>query len=517
MTAFRSLLLTALVGSLLSAAIVAQQAPRWHGVQYSLPKGWSAQLQDDVLVLTPAGVAPDGTSGEGYGMLFDNELTSVQGDELLEALEAAAEQMLEGSRKKSDRASPIGAVSGRTVVFSRTYDNNATVDLRFACFPAEGGVAAIFIVGEVGKLNARDAEIAALLDSIGKDSAAPKRKPFGMGRKNSGDGEGKGTEKGNEQVERGESTESEAPAEELDRDAPKSGGNPLLRRKPGDDSRADGGKPSFVRIPGARELKWCGIAIDVPADWKTQAGEEDAMLLMPPGFGESGVLEEIYALAGDGSLKSLDAADTNERIQQALDEIQPGLVPQGTPQSARFGAIQGKEFAFRGETPTGEPVAAVLYAFPTAGGVRALLALGFPSKLDARRALIRSMLGSMRPLESAKGGGASPQELCGTWQYFASVTANNGGGSSNEARFTLNPDGTYVYSAENCSTNPFGAAWGSARSRGRWTATADSITFTDDTGSTTYGLEKRNHPRNQDPMLILDGKSFVTVYQKRPW
>ncbi|MGE0145098.1 MAG: hypothetical protein AB7I19_16795 [Planctomycetota bacterium] len=517
MSAFRPLLLASLLGALLSAAIVAQQGPRWHGVQYSLPKGWTAQVQDEVLVLIPAGVAPDGTSGEGYGMLFDNELASVQGEELLEALEAAAEQMLEGSRKKSDRVGPIGAVSGRTVVFSRTYDNNATVDLRFACFPAEGGVAAIFIVGEVGKLKARDGEIAALLDSIGKDAAAPKRKPFGLGRKKAGDGDEKGGEKGNEEVEGGEPAETETPVEESGRDEPKSGGNPLLRRKPGGDPKADSDKPSFVRIPGARELKWCGIAIDVPADWKTQAGDEDAMLLMPPGFGESGVLDEIYALAGDGSLKSLDAADTNERIQEALDEIQPGLLPQGSPQSARFGAIAGKEFAFRGETPTGDPVAAVLYAFPTAGGVRALLALGYPSKLEARRALIRSMLGSMRPLAGAKSGGASPQELCGTWQYFASVTANNGGGSSNEARFTLNPDGTYVYSAENCSTNPFGAAWGNARSRGRWTATADSITFTDDTGSTTYGLEKRNHPRNRDPMLVLDGKSFVTVYQKRPW
>lgn len=497
------------VVSLLGAAAVAQQGPRWHGVQYSLPKGWTAQPQDEVLVLSPAGVAPDGTSGEGYGMLFDGDLASIQGEDLLGALEAAAEEMLEGASKKSDRPGPIGALSGRTVVFSRTYDNNATVDLRFAVFQAEGGVAAIFIIGEVGKLKAREGEIRTLLDSIGKDAVSPKRKAFGSGRKKS-DADGNPGE-GREPVA------EETPAEETGRQDPKSGGNPLLRRKPEGHPKAEGVDPGYVRVPGGRELKWCGIAIDVPADWKTQAGDDDAMLLIPPGFGESGVLEELYALAGDGSLKSLEAEDAAERIQEAMDEIQPGLRPRGTPRASRFGAIAGKEFAFRGETPTGEPVEAILYAFPTAGGVRALLALGYPSKLETRRTLVRSMLGSMRPQAGATRGGQAPEELCGTWQYFASVTANNGGGSSNEARFTLNPDGTYVYSAENCSTNPLGAAWGNARSRGRWTATVDSITFSDDGGSTTYSLEKRNHPRNKDPMLVLDGKSFVTVYQKRPW
>ncbi len=34
---------------------------------------------------------------------------------------------------------------------------------------------------------------------------------------------------------------------------------------------------------------------------------------------------------------------------------------------------------------------------------------------------------------------------------------------------------------------------------------------------TTYQLEKRNHPKNNDPMLLLDGQSFVTYYQKPPW
>lgn len=497
-----------LVFSLLAAAAVAQEASRWHGVGYTLPKGWTAREQDDALLLTPEGVAPDGTSGEGYGMLFDGDIKAVGEQDLLDALTAASEQMLEGSSKKSDKAGAVGALQGRTVVFSRVFENGATVELRFIAFPAEGGIAAVFVVGEIGKLKARDPELKALLDSIGKEAAKPKRKPFGMGRKKPEEGGDGGN---------GEQPENEKPVAEPADPKPETGGNPLLRRKRDGDTKEEDGKPAFVRIPGAREQQWCGIAIDVPADWKTQAGEQDALLLMPPDFGQSGVLDEIYALAGDGSLKSLEAEDASQRIQQALDEIQPGMTPKGAPKAGRYGAIAGKEFAFRGQTPDGQDVEAVLYAFEAQGGVRALLALGFPNKLQARRTLITSMLGSMRPLKAAKGGGNVPQELCGTWQYFSSVNANNGGGRTNEARFTLNPDGTYLYSAENCSTNPFGAAWGNARSQGRWTATANTITFTDDSGSSTYNLEKQNHPKNNDPMLVLDGKSFVTVYQKRPW
>lgn len=36
-------------------------------------------------------------------------------------------------------------------------------------------------------------------------------------------------------------------------------------------------------------------------------------------------------------------------------------------------------------------------------------------------------------------------------------------------------------------------------------------------GSGSYLLEKRNHPKNGDPMIVLDGETYVTYYQKNPW
>jgi hypothetical protein len=36
-------------------------------------------------------------------------------------------------------------------------------------------------------------------------------------------------------------------------------------------------------------------------------------------------------------------------------------------------------------------------------------------------------------------------------------------------------------------------------------------------GSGSYVLEKRNHPKNNDPMIVLDGEPYVTYYQKPRW
>jgi len=54
---------------------------------------------------------------------------------------------------------------------------------------------------------------------------------------------------------------------------------------------------------------------------------------------------------------------------------------------------------------------------------------------------------------------------------------------------------------------------------GTWTATEGTLTTHSRGGKTsTYRLEKRNHPKNvRDPMIVLDGQTFVTAYSKPPW
>jgi hypothetical protein len=63
--------------------------------------------------------------------------------------------------------------------------------------------------------------------------------------------------------------------------------------------------------------------------------------------------------------------------------------------------------------------------------------------------------------------------------------------------------------------------WGTASQTddyGRWCANGNTLTATWNTGRVaTYTFEKRNHPKNNDPMLVVNGETFVTYFQKPPW
>ena len=115
------------------------------------------------------------------------------------------------------------------------------------------------------------------------------------------------------------------------------------------------------------------------------------------------------------------------------------------------------------------------------------------------------------------GGGSNPQELVGKWCYQANVQAQ-GGGRQSDICFTLKADGTYEYYGEASNSNVYGGSNSQNWDYGRWSANATSLTARSNSGkTTTYTLERRNHPKTGDPMLMVDGDAFVTYYQKRPW
>jgi hypothetical protein len=120
-----------------------------------------------------------------------------------------------------------------------------------------------------------------------------------------------------------------------------------------------------------------------------------------------------------------------------------------------------------------------------------------------------------RPTTKTNGGVL--QELVGKWCYLSNVQANDGGRMS-EICITLNSDGTYEYYGETSSNNPYGGSGSQESDAGRWSATATTLTAHSNSGETkNFTLEKRNHPKTGDPMLIIDGDAFVTAYQKQPW
>lgn len=115
------------------------------------------------------------------------------------------------------------------------------------------------------------------------------------------------------------------------------------------------------------------------------------------------------------------------------------------------------------------------------------------------------------------GGGGIPQDLVGKWCYQANVQAQ-GGGRQSDICFTLKGDGSYEYTGEASNSNPNGGSNSQSWDYGRWSATATSLTAHSNSGETkTYTLERRNHPKTRDPMLMVDGDAFVTYYKKNPW
>lgn len=115
-------------------------------------------------------------------------------------------------------------------------------------------------------------------------------------------------------------------------------------------------------------------------------------------------------------------------------------------------------------------------------------------------------------------GGANPAELVGKWCYMANV--NGGGGNTRMSNrcFTLYENGTYEYYSESSSGGSNGSAVWQESDSGRWSATATTLTaYSKNNGTITYSLQKRNHPKTGDPMLVVDGDAFVTFYQRQLW
>jgi hypothetical protein len=118
-------------------------------------------------------------------------------------------------------------------------------------------------------------------------------------------------------------------------------------------------------------------------------------------------------------------------------------------------------------------------------------------------------------------GRAVDQSMQGKWCYV-NVTNTNSGGVSSDACITLNADGTYQYYSErsmSANTNTFSSGTSSQNSdRGTWWVDGDKIYYQSQTqGQGSYTLQKVNHPKTGDPMIVLDGSAYVTFYNKAPW
>jgi hypothetical protein len=121
----------------------------------------------------------------------------------------------------------------------------------------------------------------------------------------------------------------------------------------------------------------------------------------------------------------------------------------------------------------------------------------------------------------AGGGTKLDMSLVGEWCYV-NVYSNNSGGSSTSECIRLKNDGTYEYSYESSrSVNTADVSGGTSSQdsdRGTWWVDGNRIHYKSQTkGEGSYELVKKNHPKNNDAMIVLDGRTFVTSYNRPPW
>jgi hypothetical protein len=119
--------------------------------------------------------------------------------------------------------------------------------------------------------------------------------------------------------------------------------------------------------------------------------------------------------------------------------------------------------------------------------------------------------------DSGSASGMNPANLFGKWCYMSNVNASNGGRMSNRC-FTLYENGTYDYYSETSSSGQYGGTASQESDSGTWSVSGATLTAQSRAqGRLTFSLEKRNHPKTGDPMLVLDGDAFVTYSPRSPW
>jgi hypothetical protein len=150
-------------------------------------------------------------------------------------------------------------------------------------------------------------------------------------------------------------------------------------------------------------------------------------------------------------------------------------------------------------------------------GSRGMVTLLFEVRNDILTLTLNGVAITMNRVREEAGPGGIRPELVGKWCWTSVVNAQHGARTSDRC-FTLFANGTYQYHGLVDSYNPYGGATSESSDSGTWTATESTITAHSATrGTHVYTLEKRNHPKNHDPMLLLNGEAFVTYYQKPPW
>lgn len=119
------------------------------------------------------------------------------------------------------------------------------------------------------------------------------------------------------------------------------------------------------------------------------------------------------------------------------------------------------------------------------------------------------------------GGGSIDQSIVGKWCWVNTSSTSSSSYNSSKC-IVINGNGSYEYYAEGSISGYGGGGYGGSSSqssdRGTWKLEGNRIHVQSQTeGYKVYSFEKRNHPKNGDPMIVIEGDTYVTYYKKAPW
>jgi hypothetical protein len=117
--------------------------------------------------------------------------------------------------------------------------------------------------------------------------------------------------------------------------------------------------------------------------------------------------------------------------------------------------------------------------------------------------------------------GGIDQSITGKW-CWANTSSTTSSSYNSTKCIVINGNGTYEYYAEGSISGYGGGGYGGSSSqssdRGTWKLEGNRIHVQSQAeGYKVYSFEKRNHPKNGDPMIVIDGDTYVTYYKKNPW
>lgn len=445
----------------------------FQGALFDLPKGWRCVAnQGAVELVFPAFDATRG--GDRYFLVHDPELVALDGAAITASIQEFMDSVQPGAVQiQAPQLQRFGELEGRLHCHAGIGANGKAVFVRVHAFRAGTAICALAAVGDAVSLTARNAEIQAILGSLRLANAAP-----GPARRG-----------------------AQEPGFET---------TPPRQRAP---------------IAGGTAHQFEGVVFQLPKSWTITTGA-GYTALVPAGANPGGALEEGYFLTADPRVLELDVTAAEASVDQVVHGLRLGVQRVGPARQSRFGDLEGKVFLYRGEDLQGRKVEVRVYGFLGRGTACALTVLGYSDVLAKRAEEVQSILASMTlgkgpapvPAPVPPQRRADHSELVGQWILMTNTSTYNGG-SASSTQICLNANGTYTWSGTSSSSNPNGSVVGENREAGTWVATDDTLTLQPTGGrSRTHRLEKRNHPKNrQDPMIVLDGRAFVTAVQRPPW